>query len=209
MAARTLQTVETSHGRLYPRTPRKDRLPKTPAAEAAAPHKDPATGRWLPGNPGSRLRQLAAIGRQEAESLLRLPVETVAPWLRAHLERAQRHAQELVDALPAHTAELVALCGDEAKARLMAAAALTEGAREDCPPPVAREWREEARAWMREVRQIVLTRKGLMRDVEPADTGDPHEELRRIHEAERRERERRQLAAKTTEASTEAKGEPQ
>ncbi len=166
-ATRPLQTLETSHGKLRPRRPRNDRTsgPKTPSAAAAAPYQDPATGRFTAGNPGGRLRQLAKVGRMEAESLLRLPVMSVAPWLRPHLHAAQHHAQALVDSLPSLSAELVELAGDEAKARLMASAALTEGAREDCPPDVAKEWRAEARAWFREVRQTVLTRRGVARDV--------------------------------------------
>lgn len=160
-------TVETSQGKPRPRPFRKDRAPRTSAAALAAPFRDHATGRFTAGNPGGRLRAVAALGRLEAESLLRLAADSVAPFLRPHLSQAQRYAQELVDALPGHTADLVALCGDEAKARLMASACMTEGARQECTPPEARAWREEARAWMREVRQVVLTRKALSRDIDP------------------------------------------
>jgi len=159
-------TLETSHGKVRPRPARVDRLPRSPAAELAAPYRDPRTGRFGAGNPGGRLRQVAALGRAEAESLLRLPLESVAPWLRAHLQAAQQHAQALVDALPVASAELVALCGDEAKARLLANAALTEGARSGCSVDDARAWREEARAWLREARQSAITRKGLAKDSE-------------------------------------------
>lgn len=93
----------------------------------------------------------------------------MASWLRAHLIAAQAHAQALVDSLPAATEELVGLCADEARARLMASACMTEGSREDCPPKVAREWREEARAWAREVRQTVLTRKAVARETPAED----------------------------------------
>jgi len=162
-------SIEISHGKPRPRGLRHDRAPKTPAAVAAAPYRDPKTGHFGSGNPGGRLRQLAALGRAEAESLLRLPVESVAPWLRSHLADAQEHAQRLVDALPIVTDELVALCGDEAKARLMAGAALTEGARESCSSELAFEWRNEARAWMREARQVVLCRRAVIRDTSPAE----------------------------------------
>lgn len=134
------------------------------AAALAAPHRDPSSGRFCPGNPGGRLRQVAALGREQAESLLRLAIDDVAPWLRPHLQAAQQHAQQLVDALAVTSPELVALCGDEAKARLLAAACLTEGSRVDCPRETSAEWREEARAWLREARQIALTRRGLARD---------------------------------------------
>lgn len=164
--------IEISHGKPRPRALRHDRQPKTPAAVAAAPFRDPKTGHFGAGNPGGRLRQLAAIGKAEAASLLRLPVESVAPWLRGHLRDAQEHAQRLVDALPLVTDELVALCGDEAKARLMSAAALTEGAREGCTVELAFQWRKEAREWMREARQIVLTRKAVARETPPQES-DP------------------------------------
>jgi hypothetical protein len=158
-------TVERSKGKPRPRPVRTDRKPRTKAAELAAPFKDPRTGQFTAGNPGGRLRQVAALGKQEAESLLKLAPEAVAPFLRPHLAAAQDHAQELVDGLPAATAELVALAGDEAKARLMTSACLTEGARAECTPPEARAWREEARSWMREVRQVVLTRKAVAREL--------------------------------------------
>lgn len=156
--------IENSHGKARPRTPRTDRLPRTAAAALAAPYRDPRTGRFGPGNPGARLRQVAALGRAEAESLLRLPADSVAPWLRPHLPDAQRHAQQLIDGLAVATPELVALCGDEAKARLLAAACLTEGARLDCDAETAAAWREESRAWMREARQSVLTRRGIAKE---------------------------------------------
>lgn len=156
--------AEVSHGKLRVRPLRADRMPKSAAAEAAAPYRDPRTGRFTAGNPGGRLRQLGALARVEAESLLRLLPADVAPWLRGHLADAQAHVQRLIDALPNPTDELVALCGDEAKARMLAAAALTEGSREGCDPATARAWREEARSWMREVRQVVLTRMAVARE---------------------------------------------
>lgn len=164
--------VETSQGKPRPRPLRKDRMPKTPASAAAAPYRDPKTGKFGAGNPGGRLRQLAALARFEAESLLALAPDAVAPWLRPHLGKAQNHVQALVDALPAQTAELVALCALEAKSLLLANAAVTEGARTDTPPAVAKAWREEARAWMRELRQFALTRKAIARDVEPPDPAE-------------------------------------
>lgn len=162
--------VEISHGKPRTRPLRKDRMPKTAAAALAAPYRDPKTGRFGAGNPGGRLRQVAALARVTADSLLRLAVPDVAPWLRGHLQDAQRHAQALIDTLPSATDELVGLCADEARARLMATACLTEGARSECTPAQAREWREEARSWMREVRQIVLTRRAVVKDAQPDES---------------------------------------
>lgn len=159
------RVIEQQQGKLRPRPARADRLPRTPAAVAAAPHRDPKTGRWTPGNPGARLRQVVALGREVAGSLLRLEPDAVAPWLRPHLVAAQEHAQRLVDALPVKADELVALCGDEAKARLLGSAALAEGCRAGIDAETARAWREEARAWLKEARQCALTRKGLGRDL--------------------------------------------
>lgn len=172
-------TVETSQGKPRPRPTRPDRAPSGALADLAGPVRDPQTGRWTPGNPGARLRMIAALGRAEAESLLRLDPASVAPWLRPHLADAQAHAQALVDALPVHSAELVALCGDEAKARLMAAAALTEGAREGTDSKEAAAWREEARGWMREARQVVLTRNAIARQTIPTRDEDDITRLRR------------------------------
>lgn len=178
-------SIEVSQGKPRPRGTRPDRSPATPVADLAAPVRNPQTGRWSPGNPGARLRMIAALGKAEAESLLRLDPASVAPWLRPHVTEAQEHAQALVDALHVHTAELVALCGDEAKARLMAAAALSEGAREGTDPKTAAAWREESRAWMREARQIVLTRNAIARQT-PAPTGeDDISRLRREFAAKR------------------------
>lgn len=164
--------IEQSHGKPCVRPLRADRAPRTVTAEMAAPFKDPSTGRFTAGNPGGRLRQAALIERLEAESLLRLPVASVAAWLKPHLQAAQAYAQGLVDSLPARTSELVALCGDEAKARLLANAALTEGAREGLSHAQAQAWREESRAWMREVRQVVLTRKAIEHRTKPDLTGN-------------------------------------
>ena len=111
-------TTEVSHGKRRPRALRVGRVkPTSPAAALAAPFQDPVTKQFLPGNPGGKLKQAAALANVEAESLLRLPVDSVAPWLRGHLARAQGHVQKLVESLPAQTEELVGLCGDEAKAR--------------------------------------------------------------------------------------------
>jgi hypothetical protein len=79
-----------------------------------------------------------------------------------------------MDALPTLDEELVGLCADEARARLMARAALAQGCHGECPPDVAAAWRKESREWSREVRQIFLTRKHALRDIDPADRSDPH-----------------------------------
>ncbi|HEU4544637.1 MAG TPA: hypothetical protein VFR23_26155 [Jiangellaceae bacterium] len=162
--------VETQKGKLRPRAIRPDRPPSPAVSALAAPFKDPATGRFMAGNPGGRLRQLRALARVTAESLLRLEPDHVAPWLRPHLSEAQAHCQRLVDALPAKTDELLSLCGDEARAGMFSVACLSQGASDDCSPAEARAWRDEGRAWMREARQVVLTRKAIARDV-PVDDG--------------------------------------
>ncbi|MEO7033102.1 MAG: hypothetical protein ABI548_04625 [Polyangiaceae bacterium] len=151
-------------------------MPSRAASELAAPYRDPGTGRFGAGNPGGRLRQVAALGKLEAASLLRLPADSVTPFLRPHLVDAQRYVQALVEGLPAATDELIALCGDEARARLLAAACAAEGARQGCDPEAARAWRQESREWAREVRQTLLTRKAIVRDTpKPADSLDAHE----------------------------------
>lgn len=172
-------TTDKSHGKVRPRALRLDRYrPNTPATEAAAPYRDPSNGRFGAGNPGGRLRQMAALGKLEAESLLRLKPDAVAPWLRGHLGDAQRYVQGLVDGLPAKTSELLALCGDEAKARLLGNAALTEGSRDGVDAETAAAWRKEAREWMREARQTVLTRKAIARDTPAEHTETDFERLR-------------------------------
>lgn len=164
--------VETSHGKRRPRPLRAGRPPSPAVSALAAPFRDPVTGYFTGGNPGGKLKQLAALARVTAESLLRLEPAHVAPWLRPHLSEAQAHCQRLVDALPAKTDELLSLCGDEARAGMFSVACLSEGAREGCTPDEAREWRKEGREWMREARQVVLTRKALARDIQPADGGE-------------------------------------
>ncbi|HEY0464996.1 MAG TPA: hypothetical protein VGC79_12335 [Polyangiaceae bacterium] len=55
------------------------RLRTLAAAELAAPFRDPKTGHFTAGNPGGRLRQVAALDKLEAQSLLRLSADVVAP----------------------------------------------------------------------------------------------------------------------------------
>lgn len=192
-------STEFSKGKRRVRPLRAGRPPSPAVAALAAPHRDPRTGQWRSGNPGGRLRQLKALEVTEAESLLALPIDQVAPWLRPHLGEAQEHVQELVDALgTSPPAELVALCADEARARLFARACATEGARLGCSPAEARAWREEARAWLRESRQIVLTRKAVER--ERADGGSDEDELRRRQAAFQRQLAERQRTATTRPA---------
>lgn len=164
----TSAAIEVQQGKPRVRGPRQDRLPTQALAALAAPVRDPVTGRWLAGNPGGRLRQAKALGRIEAESLLHLHPDAVAPWLRPHLVVAQEYVQRLVDRLgPAcDDDELVALAGDVGKARLMAGACMTEGAKTECSPGEASAWREEARAWMREVRQSVLLFRAAKREAQ-------------------------------------------
>ena len=163
-----MKLTEMQQGKKRPRSMRKDRPPTSPAAVLAAPYRDPVTGRFGAGNPGGRLRQVAVLAQVEARSLLRLPADSVAPWLRPHLADSQRHVQALVDALPVATDELVALCGDEGRARLFASACASEGSRQG-DTEAAREWRKESREWAREARQVVLTRRAVIRD-----TGAPN-----------------------------------
>lgn len=185
--------TERSHGRVRPRSSiRRDRPPKSPTAVAAAPVNDPVTGRFLPDNPGARLRQMAALARATAESLLRLPVDSVASWLRPHLRAAQAHAQRLCDALPSQSEELLGLVGDLARARLMATAAITEGAREDCDPATAAEWRSEARAWLKESRALTLTLRAIAKDT-ASDDNDEQADLRRRQAEFQRQLSERQL----------------
>ncbi len=166
--------VETSHGKRRPRGIRPDRHRPSPTVAAlAAPFQDPITKRFTAGNPGGKLKRLKALEVATAESLLRLDADKVAPWLRPHLDDAQEHAQGLISGLRVASDELVALCADEARARLFASACSTEGARLDCPAEDAREWRKEAREWIREARQVALTRKALERETQPeADPSD-------------------------------------
>jgi hypothetical protein len=166
-------TIEVSHGKPRPRPARLDRPPTTDLAGLAGPVRNPEDGRFVAGNPGGRLRQFRALARAESESLLRLTTDQVAPWLRGHLADAQDHAQRLIDALPVQDEELLGLCADEARARLMSRAALAEGCRDGADPEIAREWRKESREWSREARQIFLTRKAALRDVDPDDRS-PH-----------------------------------
>jgi hypothetical protein len=184
--------VEMQKGKVRPRALRADRPPKSPAAVLAAPFRDPQTGHFTAGNPGGRLRQVAALARFEAESLLALTTEAVAPFLRPHLAKAQSHVQELIDALPAKSAELVALCALEAKCILLANACVTEGARAGLTADEAKAWRGESREWMREFRQFVLTRKAIARDTHAED--DDQADLRR-----RQAEYQRQLAERQKE----------
>jgi len=165
---------EMSHGRRRPRASiRRDRMPKSPAAELAAPYRDPSNGRFGAGNPGGRLRQVAALARVTAESLLRLESADVAPWLRGALLDGQKHVQGLIDALPVATEELTAIAADLARARLLAAACLSQGCREDTDPDAASKWRDESMKWTREARSLALTLRALSRDTQKPGNGKP------------------------------------
>lgn len=146
-------TVEKSHGKRRPRTPRPGEHAMTAATVSAGPFKDASTGRFLPGNQAARLGALKRV-----RSLVTLNPAACAPWVRPFVVRAHTEVLELVAEMGAEgSASLSGFAEDAADAHAMYRALMAIALAEGTDPKVASEARSEARAWMKEHRQSVLS----------------------------------------------------
>jgi hypothetical protein len=145
-----MRRVQQSQGRPRPQVPEPGSSPLPPGTVLAAPIRDKRTGKFAKGNDAYRLRGLRAIGKR----IVGLNPAEVAPWLRPFAALAASDAPRLVEQHGcADDAALVGLCEDVAAARAVFRGLLALGAKGD------REALSEAKAWLREHRQAVLSLK--------------------------------------------------
>lgn len=161
-------TVERSHGKRRPRVPRPGETPAdVRAAVLAAPLHDPATGRWLPRNQAARLRALKSLA-----DIAALSVETCAPWARPFVELARDEASKLVVEAGAEASpSLIGFAEDAATALAMHRAFLAVAVAPDVDPKTKTTALAEARAWMREHRQSLLSLRAEARAGVPGREG--------------------------------------
>lgn len=145
--------IRTSHGRAVAENHRADKLPNIDAAAAAAPDRDPHTGRFVPGNSASRRRKLLKVAR----SLPWLDEAACEPWLAPYVRAAKAHAVDLLETLPPGGALLSPVAEELATARVIVRALMAKGLQGDAKAL------EAARAWFREARQHALALEGMAR----------------------------------------------
>jgi hypothetical protein len=130
--------------------------PLPPGTVLAAPMRDAKSGRFTPGNRAAKLRAL----KGSAKHLVGLNPAQVVPWLRPFVELANRDAGRLVEENGcADDTALMRLAEDAAAAHAVFRGLLSLGAQGD------REALAEAKAWLREHRQAVLTLRAESREL--------------------------------------------
>ncbi len=164
-------TVEKSHGKRRPRAPRPGEHAEIRNAVLAAPLRDPVTGHFLRGNKAGRLRTLKSLG-----TLATLDPAACAAWVRPYVELVQVEASALVEETGAEESEslkgfAVAAADAHAMYRALMAIALAP----DTPADKATEARSEARAWLKEHRQSLLSLRAEARAGVPERPEEPHD----------------------------------
>lgn len=161
-------SVETSQGKRRPRVPRPGEGAIVPATVLAGPFKDPATGRFLPGNQASRLRALKTPTR-----LTTLNPAACAPWARPFVELAQGEASKLVTEVGAETSpSLMAFAEDAATAVALHRAFLAIALDEKTDAETKEAALGEARMWLKERRQSLLSLRAEARAQVPQRAAD-------------------------------------
>lgn len=146
-------SVESSHGKRRPRTPRPGEHAIDANAVLAGPFKDATTGRFVVGNQASRLRAL-----KRTQSLVTLNPNACAPWARPHVELAQKEAMALVVEVGAESSESLkgfATAAADAHALYRAHMAIALDPKTDAK--TAASALSEARMWQKEHRQSLLS----------------------------------------------------
>ncbi len=156
-------SIETSQGKRRPRVPRPGERALVLATVLAGPYKDPVTGQFLPGNQASRLRALKTAGK-----LTTLNPEVCAPWARPYIELAQSEASELVVEVGAEeTPSLRAFAEDAATAVAMHRAFMAIALAPDTDEKTKAAALSEARMWLKERRQSLLSLRAEARAAMP------------------------------------------
>lgn len=155
--------LETSHGVERP-TVRSDEVPPLPRTDETDPDRDPRTGRFRPSNGAARARRLKAVARER--QMLGLDPSKVAPWMAPLVAHAQEYAAQLSSMVP-QTPALGALAADAAVAEAVFRGLLSIGAAGDF------DALKEARGWLREHRQALVTLAALAGDVGKRSTDLP------------------------------------
>lgn len=166
-------TVENSHGKPRPRVPRPGEHANVRSAVLAAPMHDRSTGRFLPGNQVARLRAL------KHTSLATLNPSTCAVWVRPFVELVHSEALALVAEAGAESSEsLKGFATAAAEAHAMWRACMSIALADDVDDKTSESARSEARAWLKEHRQSLLSLRAEARAGLP-ERGDTHQDLDR------------------------------
>lgn len=153
--------ISRSHGRSGPENFRPDELGTPPPKTGeTVPERDGETGRFKPGNRAARRRRL----KQAAGRLGAMDPDKCESWLRPFVVEAKAHAAKLLADIEYQTEELSAVVVELAEARAMRAALMRLGSEGDL------EARQEARHWLREVRQHAIALRGLINQEHAART---------------------------------------
>lgn len=123
--------------------------------------RDPVSGRFVEGNAAAKLSHVRRAAKP-------LDPDRVKPWLRPFAQLAHVHARHIIAELPVQTTALNALAIDTASALAIGRALMSAGG-EHGNVKVLRE----ARAWLREHRQNLITLMALARDEAAARRGAP------------------------------------
>lgn len=167
--------LERSHNALRTRVPNLGLVdPPSFSGTTAADH-EPGTGRFVAGNRSARRRAVKAA----APVIVGLDPTTCDPWLAPFAKLAGEHAAAMITELGIESNTLSGLAIDTAAAMAVYRGLLSLGAAGD------RKALAEARAWLREARQNVITLTSL-HGKEPKRDEDPHADLARLVNGERR-----------------------
>lgn len=161
-------TVERSQGKPCPRPPRPGEHAMTAETALTAPIRDPQTGRFVPGNNAARLRAL-----KRAAKLTTLNPSSCATWARPFVELAHKRAVELVEELGAECSpSLMGFAEAAATADAMHRAYLAIALSPDSDTRTRDAAASEARHWLREHRQSLLSLRGEARAGVPERAND-------------------------------------
>lgn len=146
--------IERSHGKPRPRTPSPGSNPVDAETALTAPWREPGTGRFVKGNRAATLRTVKA----RPAALLTINPAMCAEWIRPVVERCQADLTRIVEAHGiAEEVDLVAIAEGfvTATAMFRAYSGLAAQGNADAAG--------EARAWLREARQALLTLRAEVR----------------------------------------------
>jgi hypothetical protein len=138
------------------------------AAVSAAPLRDPTTGKFVHGNQAGKLRGLKLV-----RSLVTLNPAECAAWVRPFVEVALDEVVQLVQEAGAEAStSLQGFAEDAADAHAMYRALMSIALDEKSDAKTAADARQEARAWMKEHRQSLLSLRAEARAGTPRSNGD-------------------------------------
>jgi hypothetical protein len=168
MAMRKRSGFNRDKGKLRTRVPNLGLIdPPELSAKTATDH-EARTGRFAKGNRAAKRRTMKA----SAPIIVGLDPDNCEPWLRPFAKLAGEHAAALVGEMRIESNTLSGLAIDTAAAMAIYRGLLSLGAQGD------RKALAEARAWLRETRQNIITLTSLVGDeAKPAPKASAHAAL--------------------------------